>query len=87
MKNQFLDTEFEEPRQYLQYAGFWERFLAALIDSIILGIPSVALMHLSPEISGIIGILSLANYLMQPFTERRQTLHDIIARTLVYKND
>jgi uncharacterized RDD family membrane protein YckC len=182
MENQFLDTEFEEPRQYLQYAGFWERFVAALIDSIILGIPGVALMYLfgysfeniieeakdknleafrtwryfmvvvlgvvinwlyhalqesgeyqatlgkralylkvtdldgrkisfeqasmrfwvkhlissgsdytkflsSAEFSTMFAVLTLANYLMQPFTERRQTLHDIIARTLVYKND
>jgi uncharacterized RDD family membrane protein YckC len=181
MENQFLDSEFEEPIQSLQYAGFWERFLAALIDSIILGVPGVALMYLFgysienildeakdknlesfrsiryfivvvlsaimswlyhalqessehqatfgkralnlkitdldgqritfeqasmrfwvkhlisssssytrfmsiPEISGILGILVLANYLIQPFTEKRQALHDIIARTLVYKN-
>jgi uncharacterized RDD family membrane protein YckC len=182
MENQFLDNEFEEPRQYLPYAGFWERFVAALIDAIILGIPSIALMYLFgysfeniieeakeknleifrtwryflvvvlgvvmnwlyhalqesseyqatlgkralnlkitdldgrrisfeqaslrfwskhlissspsytkfisiPEISGILGIFSLANYLIQPFTDKRQTLHDIIARTLVYRNN
>jgi uncharacterized RDD family membrane protein YckC len=181
MENQFLDTGFEEPIQYLQYAGFWERFLASLIDSVILAVPGIALMYLFgysiesildeaknqilesfrsiryfmvvvlsaiiswlyyalqesgvhqatfgkralnlkitdldgrritfeqasmrfwvkhlisssssytrfmsvPEISGILAILVLANYLIQPFTEKRQALHDIIARTLVYKN-
>jgi uncharacterized RDD family membrane protein YckC len=181
MENHLLDTEFEEPKRHLQYAGFWERFGAALIDSIILGIPGVALMYLFgysiesiiasakeedmesfrsmryfavvvisavmgwlyhafqesgvhqatlgkrvlnlkvtdldgqritfeqaslrywfkhlvssssnytrfmgiPEISAILSILVLANYLIQPFTEKKQALHDIVARTLVYKD-
>jgi uncharacterized RDD family membrane protein YckC len=39
-----------------------------------------------PEISAILSILVLANYLIQPFTEKKQALHDIVARTLVYKD-
>ncbi|MFN0121209.1 MAG: RDD family protein [Blastocatellia bacterium] len=31
------------------------------------------------------GLYSLADYLTQPFTEKKQTLHDMIAGTLVYK--
>jgi uncharacterized RDD family membrane protein YckC len=38
--------------------------------------------HFSKFISA---LLILIGYLMQPFTEKRQTLHDMIAGTLVYK--
>jgi uncharacterized RDD family membrane protein YckC len=181
MENQLLDTNFEEPIMYQQYAGFWERFGAAFIDGIILAIPGFIIsysfgfsistifdaaksekmeelyngkyfivlvlqaalgwlyyayqessehqatigkrvlnlkvtdldgqkitfeqasmrywvkhlitgsasytrfMHI-PEISSLLSLLVLANYLIQPFTEKRQALHDIIARTLVYKS-
>ncbi len=42
--------------------------------------------RLLPTLIPIIGALySLADYLSQPFTEKKQTLHDMIAGTLVFK--
>jgi uncharacterized RDD family membrane protein YckC len=41
-----------------------------------------SIRHFSKIISA---LLILIGYLMQPFTEKRQALHDMIAGTLVYK--
>ena len=162
MENQYLDTNIDQVTpQYSAYAGFWRRFVAVVIDSILLGIVnqilsaitgvnsrmqevlledptdysgliSVAgptwamgfaiqlayfayfesserqatlgkqamglvvtdmngnridmgkavIRHLSKIISGLVLIIG---YLMQPFTEKKQALHDIIAGTLVFK--
>ena len=42
--------------------------------------------RLLPGLIPVIGALySLADYLSQPFTEKKQTLHDMIAGTLVFK--
>ena len=128
----------------MNYSGFWRRFVAAAIDSLILAIPALVFTGLSRNyatsmIAGaILGVLyypifessimsatpgkalmgmtvvNLAGerinyktalirffsrylsllllyvgYLMQPFTEKKQTLHDMIAGTVVvdYKSD
>lgn len=128
----------------MNYSGFWRRFVAAAIDSLILAIPALVFTGLSRNyatsmIAGaILGVLyypifessimsatpgkalmgmtvvnlagerinyktALARffsrylsllllyvgYLMQPFTEKKQTLHDMIAGTVVvdYKSD
>ncbi|MBL7818093.1 MAG: RDD family protein [Saprospiraceae bacterium] len=38
-----------------------------------------------PELVTSVSFLALVNYLVQPFTARKQALHDMIAKTLVYK--
>lgn len=126
----------------MEYAGFWRRFAANLIDSMITTIPGMLFGAFGAGFSAtgiglgfIIGFLyrpffessilrgtpgkALMNivvvsengdrltfkqacirffcaylsalilyigYLMQPFTARRQTLHDMIAETVVIKN-
>ncbi len=159
MENQFLDSNFDNTTpQYKEYAGFWQRFVALLIDGIILyiaqmiifsifgvnlfrpdpdmfadGIPasmSIAyIINLGVQIAyfayfessekqatfgkqamGIVVTdlngerISMLNavgryfskipsalilgigYFMQPFTQKKQALHDMIAGTLVYRN-
>lgn len=128
----------------MNYSGFWRRFVAAAIDSLILGIPALIFTGLSRNyatsmIAGatlgffyypifessimsatpgkaLMGmtvvnlagerinyktalirffsrylslLLLYVGYLMQPFTEKKQTLHDMIAGTVVvdYKSD
>ncbi len=128
----------------MNYSGFWRRFVAAAIDSLILGIPALIFTGLSRNyatsmIAGaILGffyypifessimsatpgkalmgmtvvnlagerinyktalirffsrylslLLLYVGYLMQPFTKKKQTLHDMIAGTVVvdYKSD
>jgi len=128
----------------MNYSGFWRRFIAAAIDSLILGIPALIFTGLSRNyatsmIAGaILGffyypifessimsatpgkalmgmtvvnlagerinyktalirffsrylslLLLYVGYLMQPFTKKKQTLHDMIAGTVVvdYKSD
>ncbi len=157
--NRILDFP-ENGLSSFRYGGFWERFLAALIDGLIVGIPgyfisqmfvpgSEEIMAMSPEeASGVMmgslkvssvlwviqglyyayfessekmatigkqvlgmkvtnleggrisflnaygrylakfvsAIIILIGYLMQPFTEKKQALHDMIAGTLVLKN-
>jgi uncharacterized RDD family membrane protein YckC len=164
MENQILDRDFqnETPQYYLGYASFGRRFVAAIIDSIILGVcekivetilglqnfellnsifdDSIAEIFSSFNalISGAVSIglywlydayfLSSSSqatlgkqamnivvvsvdgqpvsftqatirhfseilsamflcigFLIQPFTDKRQTLHDMIAGTVVYK--
>lgn len=36
MDNNYLDAELNEKAQFTAYAGFWQRFVAAIIDGIIL---------------------------------------------------
>ena len=157
MENQILDSNFDTPPQYSGYAGFGQRFIAALIDGILLyivqmivfsifglgamasdpslfadGIPaSFSIAYLitlginvayyayfessekqatfGKQAMGLVvtdmngGRISMLNavgrffakipsalifligYLMQPFTQKKQALHDMIASTLVYK--
>jgi uncharacterized RDD family membrane protein YckC len=165
MENQFLDSNLDATPQYGEYAGFWQRFVAALIDGIIMyivqigvyaifGISSSAMQEMmlgggeDPEaLSGLMGTLMVAallnygiqiayyayfessekqgtfgkqamglvvtdtngnritflrgigryfskilsaltigiGFIMQPFTDRKQALHDMVAGTLVYK--
>lgn len=158
MENQFLDSKFDAVTpQYGEYAGFWQRFVAAFIDGIIMyiiqmivfsifglgmtntsldmfsdGIPasfsiayalSVGLgvayyayfessekqATFGKQAMGLVvtdmnggritmmnavgryfakilsALIMLIGYLMQPFTEKKQALHDMIAGTLVYK--
>jgi uncharacterized RDD family membrane protein YckC len=163
MENQFLDSNLDATPQYSQYAGFWQRFLAVVIDYIIMYIPGLiinsalgvnaAMTDLigteDPEVmmnfltgtfmvaallsivvnvayyayfessekqatfgkqalglvvtnlngerisflnavgryfARVISAFTLAiGYLIQPFTEKKQALHDMIAGTLVYK--
>jgi uncharacterized RDD family membrane protein YckC len=161
MENQFLDSNLDSTTpQYGEYGSFWQRFVASLIDGILMwvvqmivftvfGLSSMGLGKADPEAfaNGVpatfwlayaiaIGIgvsyyayfessekqatfgkqamglvvtdlngnrITLLNavgryfskllsalilcigYLMQPFTQKKQALHDIIAGTLVYK--
>ena len=158
MENQFLDSSLDNstPR-YNEYGGFWQRFVAVLIDGIILYIAQmivfsvfgISLLKADPDMfaEGIpnswimayvitIGLqiayfvyfessekqatfgkqvmglvvtdlngerITMLNavgryfskipsamilgigYLMQPFTQKKQALHDMIAGTLVYR--
>lgn len=122
----------------LHYAGFWKRFGASIIDSIIISLPgmlvggSISSLTVSIGMPAIIGffyfpffdssvlkstpgkallnmivvtesgerltfkaaalryfasflsaLICYIGYLMQPFTKKRQTLHDIIAEVVV----
>jgi uncharacterized RDD family membrane protein YckC len=116
----------------MQYAGFWRRFAAVLIDGLFLSLPCLALSIIFPfgvvfasliykpvfeasplkatpgkALMGIVvvsesgqrlslrqafirylasffsSLLLMCGYLMSLFTEKRQTLHDIIAETVV----
>lgn len=128
----------------MNYSGFWRRFVAMAIDSLILAIPSLLFTGLTRSYvtSMIVGAISgflyypifessimsatpgkalmgmtvvtvagerisyktavirffcrylslvllYVGYLMQPFTEKKQTLHDMISGTVVvdYKSD
>jgi len=127
-------------QEVVQYAGFWERFFAALIDGIILIIPSYILQYIFGDIPG--SLLSIVlnwiyyatmesgvsqatigkkamglsvtdvdgsrisfaqatgryfgrylsililwiGYFMMLWDEKKQTLHDKMANTLVIKN-
>lgn len=128
----------------MNYAGFWRRFLALLIDSLILAIPGLVVTGASPHFAtgifaGVVlgffyfpifessimsatpgkalmgiavmteagerityktavirffshylsAVLLYVGYLMQPFTSKRQTLHDMISGTVVvnYKSE
>lgn len=126
----------------MNYAGFWRRFAASIIDSIILMIPSMLLTATVHSVGVSVGsgfligflyypffessalagtpgkaLLSLAivseaggditfkqavirffckylsallafiGYLMQPFTAKRQTLHDMIAEVVVIRKE
>ena len=158
MENQFLDSNLDATPKYGEYAGFWQRFVAALIDGIIMWIAQMIIFTIfgvgtmsnaDPEMfaNGIPASFSIAyliafglqvayyayfessekqatfgkqamglvvtsttgerismlnavgryfakipsamilgiGFLMQPFTEKKQALHDMIASTLVYK--
>ena len=158
MDNTYLDSELDVKPKFAAYAGFWQRFVAALIDGILLyvvqfiilaafgvsayasnpqaisegGFPmSLILAYIvilganvayyayleSSERQATFGkqamglvvtnmngeritllnaigryfskfpsaLILLIGYLMQPFTEKKQALHDMIAGTLVYK--
>ena len=162
MENQYLDSEMDQlPTNYYNYASFWRRFGAAMIDGLLVGavnnvLQSVsgvgkelqeAIVEDSSDISNIIGIagpiwalgvgiqiayfayfessakqatfgkqalglvvtdmngeritfgkaviryfakflsalILMIGYIMQPFTEKKQALHDMIAGTLVFK--
>jgi uncharacterized RDD family membrane protein YckC len=164
MENQYLDSNIDrEVTQFSAYGGFWRRFVAVLIDGLLLGVVNSILQSISgvgSKIKDIIGddpsdldisaIMSVAGpmwalgfaiqlcyyayfessaqqatlgkqamglivtdlngnrisfgtaavrflskilsglimgigFLMQPFTARKQALHDMIAGTLVYK--
>ncbi|MBL7818092.1 MAG: RDD family protein [Saprospiraceae bacterium] len=159
MENQFLDSNLDnETPQYSGYAGFWQRFVAALIDGIIMNIAQMivfsvfgmgSMMSFDPEMfeeglptsfwlaymisiglnvayfayfessekqatfgkqaMGLVvtdingnristlnavgryfakipsAMILLIGFIMQPFTQRKQALHDMIAGTLVYK--
>lgn len=129
-------TSFNEP----VYAGFWRRWFALVLDSLIIAGPILALEAMTGKVlvpqymmtiiwlvyymfmdsskyQGSLGkiimgikitsldgerisplralgrhvaawlstLIILVGYLMQPFTGKRQTLHDIIAKTLVVK--
>ncbi len=126
----------------MNYAGFWRRFAAVVIDGIILWIPSLvlgvvvsgqgialgggiilgflyrpffdssalkgtpgkALMNIEIRSeagntltfkqavirffsSYLSGLILCIGYLMQPFTAKRQALHDMIAETVVLKRE
>ena len=126
----------------MNYAGFWRRFAAVLIDGLILWLPSLALgvvvrgqgvvlgggillgflykpffdssmlrgtpgkALMNIEIrsengdtltfkqavirffcSYLSGLILCIGYLMQPFTAKRQTLHDMIAESVVVKKE
>jgi uncharacterized RDD family membrane protein YckC len=159
MENQYLDSSLDNGTpQYSSYAGFWRRFVASLIDGILMNIvqmivstvfgvsafsgfdtekfangisPSLIIANIlslgigvayyayfeSSEKQATLGKqamglvvtdlngerLSVMNavgryfakipsalilgigYFMQPFTDKKQALHDMIAGTLVYK--
>ena len=157
MDNNYLDSELDVKPQFAAYAGFWQRFVAAIIDGIllyivqfiILAVFGVSSSMMNPEFfengiptsfilayiviiganaayfsylesserqatfgkqaMGIVvtdmngeritllnaigryfskipsALILMIGYLMQPFTEKKQALHDIIAGTLVYK--
>jgi uncharacterized RDD family membrane protein YckC len=158
MENQFLDSSLDNSApQYHEYGGFWQRFVAAIIDGIILYIAQaiifsifgVSLLKADPDLfaegipnSWIIAyVITLGmqvayfvyfessekqatlgkqamglvvtdiygeritmlnavgryfskipsamilgiGYFMQPFTQKKQALHDMIAGTLVYR--
>ncbi len=158
MDNNYLDSELEVKQQFTAYAGFWQRFVAAIIDGILLYIVQFVILAVfgvsayasDPQAMmeggfpmsfilayiAILGVnvayfaylesserqatfgkqamglvvtdmngerLTLLNavgryfskipsalilmigYFMQPFTEKKQALHDMIAGTLVYK--
>ncbi len=104
------------------YAGFWMRFVAIIIDGIIIGIiraflvvPILATIGITSKYQATVGKLALGlivtdmngakldfskslvrnlgkilsnfifliGYIMAAFTEKKQSLHDIIAGTLV----
>ena len=158
MENQFLDSNLDSTTPtYSEYAGFWQRFVAALIDGLIMyvvqmivfSVFGVSMMKADPNLLAdglpaslviayvislglqvayyaylessekqatfgkqamglvvtdmnggritmlnaagrffakiISGVILFIGYLMQPFTEKKQALHDMIAGTLVYK--
>ena len=158
MDNTYLDSELDVKPKFAAYAGFWQRFVAALIDGILLyvvqfiilaafgvsayasnpqaisegGFPmSLILAYIvilganvayyayleSSERQATFGkqamglvvtdmngeritllnavgryfskfpsaLILMIGYFMQPFTEKKQALHDMIAGTLVYK--
>ncbi len=157
MDNNYLDSELNEKAQFTAYAGFWQRFVAALIDGILLyivqfivlavfgvsayatnpealqdGIPTSLIFAyivilganvayyaylesserqatFGKQAMGIVvtdmngnritllnaigryfskipsALILMIGYFMQPFTEKKQALHDMIAGTLVYK--
>lgn len=126
----------------MNYAGFWRRFAASIIDSIILMIPSMLLTATVHNVGFSVGsgfligflyypffessalagtpgkallglaivseaggditfkqavirffckylsaLLAFIGYLMQPFTAKRQTLHDMIAEVVVIRKE
>lgn len=157
MDNNYLDSELDVKPQFSAYAGFWQRFVAILIDGILLSIVQfiilavfgVSSVYTNPEVlqdglptsliiayfvafavrvayfvylesserqatfgkqaMGIVvtdmngnritllnaigryfskipsAMIIFIGFLMQPFTEKKQALHDMIAGTLVYK--
>jgi uncharacterized RDD family membrane protein YckC len=163
MENQYLDSNLDNnTNKFVDYGSFGRRFVAALIDGLLVGIANELFMSMSgvsskiqdivaedpTDISGIIsaagpawalgfaiqlgyyayfessekqatlgkqamgltvtdmngdritfgkaairflakipsGLILGIGYFMQPFTEKRQALHDIISGTLVFKN-
>ena len=157
MDNNYLDAELDVKPQFSAYAGFWQRFVAFIIDLILLyvvqfiilaisgisssminpnyfenGVPMSLIMTyfalivinigyyvylesserqatFGKQAMGIVvtdmngnritllnaigryfskilsALILMIGYFMQPFTEKKQALHDMIAGTLVYK--
>ena len=158
MDNNYLDSELNEKAQFTAYAGFWQRFVAFIIDAILLYIVQFVILAVfgvsayasnpqammedgfpmsfilayivilganvayyaylesserqatfGKQAMGLVvtdmngeritllnaigryfskipsGIILGIGYFMQPFTEKKQALHDMIAGTLVYK--
>lgn len=119
------------------YAGFWRRYVALLIDGLILIIPSIVLSWVLPFVGGVVlallykpvfessplqgtpgkammglmvlnenggrinfkqaliryavsivsGLIIFIGYFMNLFTAKRQTLHDMVAGTIVIKQE
>jgi uncharacterized RDD family membrane protein YckC len=117
----------------MKYAGFWVRYMAVMVDALIMLIPMILLNMAIPYVAGIIltflyypvfesssaratpgkywlglrvvaengqrlsfnqamvrqlmryvsGAILFFGYLMQPFTKKRQTLHDIVSGAIV----
>ncbi len=51
----------------------------------IISFVSLLSAFLSPNVVSTLSALALAGYLIQPFTAKKQALHDIVAKTLVYR--
>ena len=80
-----------------RYAGWWSRCAATLLDALVLAIPSQRtpglwrsiIRAVGVEVIGLIGravvFLPVVSYLMPLFTQKKQTVHDMMAGTIVVK--
>jgi uncharacterized RDD family membrane protein YckC len=67
------------------YAGFWRRFVAYFIDSIIL-LAALSLLALARNVAKLVSDFTLLiGYIMAAFTSRKQALHDIMTGCVLIK--
>ncbi|OQX78511.1 MAG: hypothetical protein B6D61_05310 [Bacteroidetes bacterium 4484_249] len=94
------ESNQEQPKP-VEYAGFWWRFLAYVIDEIILSFVKMLLKIKVTDYDGnrisfaratgryfgkiISAMIIMIGYIMAGFTDRKQALHDIMASCYVIK--
>jgi uncharacterized RDD family membrane protein YckC len=64
--------------------GFWQASYRFVLKQIF-QVASLCSSFISQDVIGTVMIMSLAGYLIQPFTKQKQALHDLIGKTLVYR--